>query len=240
MRAFFVKVFTQKIFRRKKLIYLFAPSAFVIILAIFLFSPSPGKIPRINTHSKDKLKSQPESQVTSWPYVVPIFSPVSLSEEALRGYNLPGTGFPGTANEQQQKIKDDESGKTGSGGGQTEEVFDQKRVKPNNKTIGLKEEVSKDSPGGQASAVVTQKKELTEERFVRNNAYQLKKPDSSKADIDKLQDDAKLIEKRAAAAGLSEMAAKKIVQSYLELCRILPQSEAEKVIIMKIRSTPKP
>jgi hypothetical protein len=60
------------------------------------------------------------------------------------------------------------------------------------------------------------------------------KADLSARNTDEQDEDLRLLHERATEAGLSEANRKKIVQSYIELCNVLPRTEARKIIIWKL------
>jgi hypothetical protein len=164
-----------------------------------------------------------------------VLTPILLADEAFRGYDLPKVPFSEKEKREEGKAERERANPVkDSGVGQQITVPGEKKTYGNGIAPESKRGLSKDSHDGQQEATDSPGKDPTRGAIVGKDAQPYGRPADVQEHRDELSEDVKLIEEMATEAGFSKDERRKIIQSYRDLCRVIPKSEARKIIKVRI------
>jgi len=222
-----MKIDLKNLIAQKRLIALAASVMLVVIIGAFLIYLFAIKRPP-ETKSSISLPESKPGQVATKPRrpsvnkKITVISPVNVVDDVFKGYDL-------NKGPDAESQADDEQ-KTSQDSGASNEAHEEMVVPPLQAEKQIPPETKQETSKG--------KEAKSREQILDVSATPSAKPagkaDESNTKSPPQDEGIKLLSERMAEVGLSEADKKRMVQSYLELRKVLPEKEAQKMIIWKI------
>lgn len=216
-----------------KHVILFVVSAIILIsIVVFFFLPGRHPVNAINEpvpQNKAVTDAKPKASRAAPLAKVTVITPVNVADEPFSAYELhQATG----------KERDEDREK---GAAQTTEKRDiETRFEELSIKAAKEEKTSRENIQSDKGAAPIQDKKGNQDELARNrpSAPDRRGPldkevvQDSKTDAE--TEAVKQLDERAIEAGISEAGRKKLIQSYKDLRKVLPEKEAQKMIMWKI------
>lgn len=227
-RTCIMKIHLKGILTAKRLIVLSATLITIIGTVLIYFLATRSSPDR---RSSNTLPDTKPIQVASKPRQTPIrakiavITPVNVVDDAFKGYDLnKGSDAESHADDEQKPVQDKSAAEAAC-----EELAGQ---------TSLREKAAKQPPAEMKQERMKEKEANPQESTGGVSATSPVNPtgrnDASGSGPVAQDEGLKLLNERLVEAGLSEASRKKMVQSYLELRKVLPEKEAQKMIMWKV------
>ncbi len=226
-KKYIMKINLKKIIAQKRFIVLAASMMLVVVIGAFLVylfaikrapeTKSSITVPEIKPSKAADKPRQPSANKK-----ITVISPINVVDDAFKGYDLnKGPDAEGQAGDEQKTSQDNGAAKANP-----EEVV----VPPLQAGKQIPAETKQETSKG--------KEAKSREQILDVSATPSAKPagkaDESNTKSQPQDEGIKLLNERMAEVGLSDSDKKKLIQSYLELRKVLPEKEAQKMIMWKI------
>lgn len=220
-----MKIDLKKIIAAKRFIVLAASMTIVVIIGavlVYMFTIKSAPDKKSSSTSPETRPSQVavKSRQHRINKKITVITPVNVVDDAFKGYEL----NKGADADEQKAVQDKSPAEAVSdeSAGQQPQVEKAVKQTPSEmkpERIKEKEANPRESTGNVSATSPDNSAGKNDEPKVKSTAQ---------------DEGTKLLNKRMVEAGLSEANKKKLIQSYLELRKVLPEKEAQKMIMWKI------
>ncbi len=222
-----MKIALKKIIAQKRFIVIAALMTLIVIagvILVYLFAikgvPETKSSITLPEIKPSKIVAKPRQPSANKK--ITVITPVNVVDDAFKGYDLNKGADAESLNDNEQKASQD----NGAAKATHEEIV----VPP----LQTQKQIPVDTKQETTKGKEAEPREQMHDVSASPSAKPAGKADESNAKSATQDEGIKLLNERMAEVGLSESDKKKLMQSYLELRKVLPEKEAQKMIMWKI------